>query len=347
VSFYKLNWSALVLQPAMSINPIEDNSTPKATGSLEELFRHHLGEEAAVPTRPMLWDQIDNSLLIRQNETYRRRLAATRWVAAASLLLATLAGTGWWAGRTDGLGGSEMAANRQSNNSATYSSRNPDAATSSANRATTTPYGPTAPLDASVATAPSAASGMTGTSRGINSTAEGLSVSGNAGRPATSGSYGSVASARPAGAGTAEQYTNHSSVQARRGSANSAVVANENIASNGVKSAERGAFNGIDTDVPTSRESQGLASNHASVDNTASEGTSEATADRVLVTSGVAATGIAAATTTLGETVAGASIAAGSTTLAASSAAMVAPEQIGLLATRQPVQRACPTDWLR
>ena len=70
---------------------------PTPTGSLEELFRHHLGEEAAVPPRPLLWDQIDNSLLIRQNETYRRRLAATRWVAAASLLLATLAGTGWWA----------------------------------------------------------------------------------------------------------------------------------------------------------------------------------------------------------------------------------------------------------
>ena len=93
----------------MSANPIEDNTTPKTTGSLEELFRHHLGEEAAVPPRPMLWDQIDNSLLIRQNETYRRRLVATRWVAAASLLLATLAGTGWWAGRTDLVGSPEMA----------------------------------------------------------------------------------------------------------------------------------------------------------------------------------------------------------------------------------------------
>ena len=94
----------------MSANPIENNTTPKATGSLEELFRHHLGEEAAVPPRPMLWDQIDNSLLIRQNEQYRRRLVATRWVAAASLLLATLAGTGWWAGRTGLVGSPEMAA---------------------------------------------------------------------------------------------------------------------------------------------------------------------------------------------------------------------------------------------
>lgn len=84
----------------MSANPIENNTTPKTTGSLEELFHHHLGEEAAVPPRPLLWDQIDNSMLIRQNEQYRRRLVATRWVAAASLLLATLAGTSWWAGRT-------------------------------------------------------------------------------------------------------------------------------------------------------------------------------------------------------------------------------------------------------
>lgn len=98
-----------MLQSAMSTNPIEDNSTPKPTGSLEDLFRHHLGEEAAVPPRPMLWDQIDNSLLVRQNETYRRRLAATRWVAAASLLLATLAGTGWWASHTAEMTGAEVA----------------------------------------------------------------------------------------------------------------------------------------------------------------------------------------------------------------------------------------------
>ena len=57
----------------------------------------------------MLWDQIDNSLLTRQNEMYRRRLAATRWVAAASLLLATLAGTGWWARRDTNLGNAGMA----------------------------------------------------------------------------------------------------------------------------------------------------------------------------------------------------------------------------------------------
>ena len=98
----------------MSVNPIENNPTPKTTGSLEELFRHHLGEEAAVPPRPMLWDQVDNSLLVRQNEIYRKRLAATRWVAAASLLLATLAGTGWWARRDASQGGSDVAGVSQS-----------------------------------------------------------------------------------------------------------------------------------------------------------------------------------------------------------------------------------------
>ncbi len=67
-------------------------------GSLEDLFRHHLleSEAAAVPPRPQVWEQIDNSLLLAQNEKYRRRLAAYRWAMAASLLLASLAGGGWW-----------------------------------------------------------------------------------------------------------------------------------------------------------------------------------------------------------------------------------------------------------
>ena len=97
----------------MSTNPIDKKSTPNPTGSLEDLFRHHLDGETTVPPRPMLWDQIDNSLLIRQNETYRRRLAATRWVAAASLLLATLAGTGWWASRYASSDGTEVATTGQ------------------------------------------------------------------------------------------------------------------------------------------------------------------------------------------------------------------------------------------
>lgn len=72
-------------------------STPPK-GSLEDLFRHHLleSEAAAVPPRPQVWEQLDNSLLLAQNEKYRRRLAAYRWAVAASLLLASLAGGGWW-----------------------------------------------------------------------------------------------------------------------------------------------------------------------------------------------------------------------------------------------------------
>ena len=67
-------------------------------GSLEDLFRHHLleSEAAAVPPRPHVWEQLDNSLLLAQNEQYRRRLRTHRWAIAASLLLASLAGGGWW-----------------------------------------------------------------------------------------------------------------------------------------------------------------------------------------------------------------------------------------------------------
>ncbi len=72
-------------------------STPPK-GSLEDLFRHHLleSEAAAVPPRPQVWEQLDNSLLLAQNEHYRRRLRVHRWAIAASLLLASLAGGGWW-----------------------------------------------------------------------------------------------------------------------------------------------------------------------------------------------------------------------------------------------------------
>lgn len=72
-------------------------STPPK-GSLEDLFRHHLleSEAAAVRPRPQVWEQVDNSLLLAQNEKYRRRLLTYRWAMAASLLLASLAGGGWW-----------------------------------------------------------------------------------------------------------------------------------------------------------------------------------------------------------------------------------------------------------
>ncbi|MEJ7663200.1 MAG: hypothetical protein WKG07_28500 [Hymenobacter sp.] len=49
-----------------------------------------------MPPRPHVWEQLDNSLLLAQNEQYRRRLRTHRWAIAASLLLASLAGGGWW-----------------------------------------------------------------------------------------------------------------------------------------------------------------------------------------------------------------------------------------------------------
>jgi hypothetical protein len=74
------------------------NSSIPPKGSLEDLFRHHLleSEAAAVSPRAQVWEQVDNRLLLAQNEKYRRRLAAYRWAMAASLLLASLAGGGWW-----------------------------------------------------------------------------------------------------------------------------------------------------------------------------------------------------------------------------------------------------------
>jgi hypothetical protein len=153
----------------MSANPIENNPTPKTTGSLEELFRHHLGEEAAVPPRAMLWDQIDNSLLIRQNESYRRRLVATRWVAAASLLLATLAGTGWWAGRTGLVSNPEMATTA-SHPEATGAPLNPAARLGSGPAGNSSSMGSTIATNGPVvSTAPGgAASGLVGQRGGLN-----------------------------------------------------------------------------------------------------------------------------------------------------------------------------------
>ena len=148
----------------MSANPIGGNPTPKPTGNLEELFRHHLGEEAAVPPRPMLWDQIDNSLLIRQNETYRRRLAATRWVAAASLLLATLAGTGWWSLRDAHRDESAIVTSRGPANAGTAPVAGPDATAGKAPHANGQ-GGPGAQLAASTATG---ATGPTLAIRGAN-----------------------------------------------------------------------------------------------------------------------------------------------------------------------------------
>ena len=75
--------------------PLENNHTPnpRPTGDLEHLFRQKLGE-AEVPPRLHVWEQIDHDLLVRQNDSYRRRLLLHRWVAAACALL--VLGCGSW-----------------------------------------------------------------------------------------------------------------------------------------------------------------------------------------------------------------------------------------------------------
>jgi len=132
-------------------------STPPK-GSLEELFRHHLleSEAAAVRPRPQVWEQIDNSLLLAQNEKYRRRLLAYRWAMAASLLLASLAGGGWWRSQHQAAQAPSLArATRQperlprlASATTTLSTSTPSAidqtATLSASANSTTPNGPLA-----------------------------------------------------------------------------------------------------------------------------------------------------------------------------------------------------------
>jgi hypothetical protein len=122
-------------------------STPPK-GSLEDLFRFHLleSEAAAVAPRPQVWEQVDNSLLLAQNEKYRRRLAAYRWAVAASLLLASLAGGGWWQSQRQAPATGTLA------QATTQPTDQPGLAT--ARRAATAPLlasapGPTAPANAS------------------------------------------------------------------------------------------------------------------------------------------------------------------------------------------------------
>jgi len=86
--------------------PSENNSTPPSdqpAGDLEFLFRQKFAE-AEVPPRASLWEQLDHDLVVGQNETYRRRLAAYRWTAAASVLLLLSFGSwfGWHYGTTSG-----------------------------------------------------------------------------------------------------------------------------------------------------------------------------------------------------------------------------------------------------
>jgi hypothetical protein len=72
------------------------SSADQPTGDLEHLFRHKFAEAEVMPRRNV-WEQIDHELLVRQNESYRRRLVQQRWIAAACIMLVLAAST--WAVR--------------------------------------------------------------------------------------------------------------------------------------------------------------------------------------------------------------------------------------------------------
>ena len=185
----------------MSANPIDNNSTPKPTGSLEDLFRHHLGEEAAVPPRPMLWEQIDNSLLVRQNETYRRRLAATRWVAAASLLLATLAGSGWWTYRAADLAATEVAQAARTTEAAGAADAAAANATTAGNGMAGRRAAPAPPTPRSDASNTALASAATGRTDGALNSRRAASATGHS--SAASPAVAAASASRTTGFGTA------------------------------------------------------------------------------------------------------------------------------------------------
>jgi hypothetical protein len=309
----------------MSVNPIEDNSTPKTTGSLEELFRHHLGEEAAVPPRPMLWDQIDNSLLIRQNETYRRRLVATRWVAAASLLLASLAGTGWWANRADVLGGSDMAAN-----TGTQSGR--------ANRAARLGMKDVAGLSNASLGANSAAVGANGAAS-LGKSSINNSTSANTNYNATSAGNKGFATENQAAVAAATQrnYTGFGPALTDRYSAVKRAAA-ESASQNGLASENRTETAASIAALATSAAAA-AATNQTAAPAPSEKLTSNQTSGQMLAATDVAGTAAAGAAAVAGGGTAGAmgSGAAATTSLAATtaSAVAVAPEEVSLLAARQ------------
>ncbi|GAB2854508.1 hypothetical protein [Hymenobacter ruber] len=300
----------------MSVNPIEDNTTPKTTGSLEELFRHHLGEEAAVPPRPMLWDQIDNSLLIRQNETYRRRLVATRWVAAASLLLATLAGTGWWANRADVLGGAEMAANR-----GTQSGRANTAATLGMKEVA-------GQSDASLA-ANGSATGTNGATLSDKASISNGTSANNSASGASAGNQGFGTMTGGTVAATQNKYTGFGSAATTARYSAGKRAAAESTSQNGL------ASEGIPA---TADEALVATTNPAAARTHSDEQAPTQNSDRMLAAADVATTTAAGTSAIVGGTAGatGSGVAA-TTSLATTtaSAATVAPEEVSLLAARQ------------
>jgi hypothetical protein len=268
----------------------------------------------------MLWDQIDNSLLIRQNEVYRKRLAATRWVAAASLLLASLAGTGWWFGQHDqALGGAEMAQTRQSA---------PNARTTTANRigGAGQPQELNGTTAATIAAAPSVtAQGAAGNS--TNSAAATASVNGALPRtnPAigstSSNGRGQLVAAQPnPSRQSAGRYTGFGLASARF------QAATRNAAAYGTTHAGNATLAGSSGNASTATA---LAARGTAATDTNDQAMTDATTGAAgAAGQTLAATGAAVAGTTAGTEAAG----LGAATTASAS---LAPEEVDMLAARQ------------
>ncbi|ALW84646.1 hypothetical protein AUC43_05850 [Hymenobacter sedentarius] len=277
-----------------------------------------------MPPRPMLWDQIDNSLLIRQNETYRRRLAATRWVAAASLLLATLAGTGWWAHRASDMAGTEVAtATRATGASATSNANAPKG------KGGVTEFGAVAITDA-LATNNAAATSANG------------SANGSLNNGGSTGSVTYVAGKYSVAANSASRATGFGSASVRNELENGPVASSNAEQSTGA--------NATRNTTASSTAERAAASSTAAITARTTPATSGQTPSlngnfsRVAAVTGATAASVAAtaATTTAGSALAGAATASPALAALTQASSVAIPEQVGLLAL-SPASLAMPT----
>lgn len=340
----------------MSTNPIDKNSTPKPTGSLEELFRHHLGEEAAVPPRPMLWDQIDNSLLIKQNETYRKRLVATRWVAAASLFLATLAGTGWWSTHDSHLGEGTVATTSRSAASGTNASTAENAATGNTGSGTSTNDALNqSAASASQAASVAAASGSgtaTGAANGQGIAPRNLATDGSADAATQAGSSAAAQRAAIATLGNAAgRHTGFGAMPTHNGLNNASAATGYSARYNsGTRATEAASARPTAANVPVATTGPDAIANQtksaddkAALGNTGMAGLAPSVSGQALAaTSGAATAAPAAAAAGVAAGLEGAS----TVTALAQTTTAAMPEQVSLLAARTAALNMATADAL-
>ncbi|WP_324675477.1 hypothetical protein [Hymenobacter sp. GOD-10R] len=112
------------------------SSADQPTGDLEHLFRQKFAEAEVTPRRNV-WEQIDHELLVRQNESYRRRLVQQRWIAAACIMLVLAAST--WAVHLNLFQHAEVAAVEKQNDAIESKTRLATSASRSTRLATAAP----------------------------------------------------------------------------------------------------------------------------------------------------------------------------------------------------------------